>query len=537
MSTKKQNPKQNPKNKSTSSSNKNKPRVQIITTKKVEVKPTTVHRPRRFNPPPRSNVNTHRRGYSSKPNIRGTSKGSIVVSHKEFLYEQLGNRHFNMDNFIPINAGLLEVFPTLAPMTRSWERAKYHKVIIHYESLVGNSTTSQNIGEIMMGSVYEHAEVFDYNNKSKMLNLEGSISFPGNKSFSYNVLKQSKGILQGTEYILRNGDLPSDGSGVDYALYDPAYLIRATSNFPIPNDSTQPVVGNVFIEYVIELIQMKQPSSTEGDYRLFTAFNYDTASALTSTGNCFLSTAGFFPFNDTRNALIRLTINGTSKMGIYCAIADTYVCMLRWVLGYAGGTISMTEPSVLFDPNFEIGDNYELPGGYQLADWSYTSLTAGMPVVETASGLAAQRTTKNIDGSIRFLCYEHCINVRSPGLIILSTIIASSSAPVAESFFMFPINVGVSGWDATRRLPKSIEAKPKTNYTRSNLTQSNPAQSTIQSQKITVISDSKEEIKDDDLSTDTPAEFSSTHIDMSVEDYNDYMRWKRNESSSSRMQQ
>jgi len=190
---------------------------------------------------------------SKHPKFSSGSGDGVVIEHTEYVDQLMTSTTFNVSNAYAVNPGQGGTFRILANVASSWERFRVRSVRFKFETLLGNQSNNQQVGEIISYIEYDSHQSVP-TSKVQMLSEEYSLSTPGDEDQIITAVgTRRRGILgPSTEYQIRTGS-PSG----DILNYDPCYVVFAANGFPTANE----VAGNIFVEYTIELYQMKIPTS------------------------------------------------------------------------------------------------------------------------------------------------------------------------------------------------------------------------------------------------------------------------------------
>lgn len=184
----------------------------------------------------RAPIATTRRINYPSATVASTGRGSIIISHREFLCDVYGSVNFASTQY-SINPGISRTFPWLSRMANMYETYRIRMLQFRYQPVCGTTTTGTVMG------------VFDYDaldlppsNKAYFLS---SMNATRSSAWAPSVLPMNVAhIVQAQKYI-RSGII----TGTDLKTYDAAVLNLATSGC-----ASTAMIGELCVEYIVELI-------------------------------------------------------------------------------------------------------------------------------------------------------------------------------------------------------------------------------------------------------------------------------------------
>jgi len=164
---------------------------------------------------------------------------STVVTKTEYLGDIAGSSAF-VNTSYPINPGLPSSFPWLAPVASQYEEYKFRKLTYRYET--DSSSTYQ--GTVIMATDYDALDS-PFTNKQLALDYKGAVKDVTWKSNRLD-LDRSQANPFSKRYV-RSGSVTGDLKTYDVGLFQ----------IMTQGQSTTTTVGELFVDYVIELIGAK----------------------------------------------------------------------------------------------------------------------------------------------------------------------------------------------------------------------------------------------------------------------------------------
>ena len=227
------------------------------------------------------------------PSMHRTST-SIVVTHKEYLGEILGNTTFSVQNSFPLNPGLALTFPWLSGLAHQFQEYRIRGLIFHYVPTSGHAIASTNaaLGTVMLQTSYRASDSAPAS-KVEMLNEFWASEGSPSESFVHPVECDPKQNPFSTLYV-RTGSVPT---GDTLLMYDLGVTHVAVSG----QQASGNVLGDLWVSYDIELSKPVAASNTTVDIISATgAFTSPVVANLFSSGT---QTIKGWPFTASTNTI------------------------------------------------------------------------------------------------------------------------------------------------------------------------------------------------------------------------------------------
>lgn len=171
---------------------------------------------------------------------------TIIVRHKEFITEVIGNTSFNVQQQYPINPGLSTTFPWLAGIASQYSEYRIRGMVYHYVPTSGNTASGTNpaLGSVMLQTSYRANEVAPAS-KVEMLNEYWASEGKPSEAFCHPIECDPKENPFNVQYV-RGTAVPTGDSPL---LYDLGKTTLAVSG----QQATGNVLGDLWVTYEIEL--------------------------------------------------------------------------------------------------------------------------------------------------------------------------------------------------------------------------------------------------------------------------------------------
>lgn len=210
--------------------------------KKQNPPPTRV--PRRRNRPRNNgnNINyTTKTTYKQIPSTftsftQNSKVLTVNISHRELVTAVDGSVAFNLDSF-GVNPGRASVFPWLSGVALSFEEYRFRKLEFHYVNSCGTATT----GSVALAFCYD-PDNLDATSMTEVNNISPSVI---SSAYSPVCLKVPVNRLNQTLHYVRYAEEVDD-----LKEYDIGSLFVVTEG-----QAAAGIVGNVFVDYTVELIR------------------------------------------------------------------------------------------------------------------------------------------------------------------------------------------------------------------------------------------------------------------------------------------
>jgi len=171
---------------------------------------------------------------------------SVVISHKEFLFEVRSSTTFNVAASIALNPAVVFSFPWLSGIASQFQEYKFKGVVFHYVPTSGNAVSSTNnaLGSVMMQTSYRATDAAP-TSKVELLNEYWASEAVPSESFCHPIECDPKENPFNVQYT-RSGDVPSGDSRL---LYDLGTTHIAVSG----QQASNIVLGDIWVSYEVEL--------------------------------------------------------------------------------------------------------------------------------------------------------------------------------------------------------------------------------------------------------------------------------------------
>jgi len=176
---------------------------------------------------------------------------SIRVCRRECIAHINATTSFTNNTF-PLNPGLNDTFPWLAPLASNFEQFKFHGLVFQFKSTSSDaiaSTTNLGLGQVIMATDYNSNNA-PYQDELQMLGA----SFANSGKPSQDILHAIECAPNETQsklYNVRSGDVPT---GADIRLYDWGVFQIATDNMP----ANYTGLGQLWVTYDVEFFKPVQ---------------------------------------------------------------------------------------------------------------------------------------------------------------------------------------------------------------------------------------------------------------------------------------
>lgn len=201
--------------------------------------------------------------------IMHNDKVENVISRTEYIGDIVSSTlPFSAQTF-PINPGMDETFPWLAPMGNNYTQHRWRGLVFEIKTEASDYTNSVGLGYMAMATQYNSAAP-DFTDKKSMLNYENASSGKPSENLLHAVeCKKSDLVLD--ELYNRSGAIPSNS---DIRFYDIGELTVAVGGQSVSGV----VIGELWATYEIEFYAAKS-SSSAGVNVGFDAYNLGVATS------------------------------------------------------------------------------------------------------------------------------------------------------------------------------------------------------------------------------------------------------------------
>lgn len=194
------------------------------------------------------------------PTIVNTPDGHVTVRHKEYVADIVsGGTAFTLIQNLQLNPGLNPEnggpFPWLSGIAQHFQQYRFNGLVFEFRSTSGTNATTQALGEVLMSSNYNVADL-PPTNKQEMLSQVFAISRVPAADFEHPIECNPRQSVAGGLLYVRSGPIPV---GQDARFYDFAETNIATQG------QTSPVtLGELWVTYQVELYKPALPSVQSG---------------------------------------------------------------------------------------------------------------------------------------------------------------------------------------------------------------------------------------------------------------------------------
>jgi len=255
------------------------------------------------------------------PNMHKNGQ-SVVVRHKEFLYDVQSSTGFTVGLTLPLNPGLESSFPWLSNIAQQYQEYTWKGVIFEFVSTSGDVVASSNtaLGSVMMATQYKSTSAA-FVNKQQMLNEYFASDAKPSECFCHPIECNPAENPYNIQYV-RGGAVPS---GEDAKTYDLGTFYLATTGM----QASAVTIGELWVSYEVELRKPVLTGALELDQPIAIYYN-NTLGTVASTP--FGTTSDIQNFGDT----IGLTMTGTTIQWPIGALGTFFLS-----LNY-GGTVTVS---------------------------------------------------------------------------------------------------------------------------------------------------------------------------------------------------
>ena len=183
---------------------------------------------------------------NSKPMMRSSVDGRVIVAHSEYIQVVPSAQSFAIATF-PINPGISATFPWLSTVAKNFEEWVPRRIFFEFRSTCADqiTTTTAALGQVSMATQYNSLDA-NFANNVQLLNYENASSAkPSNNFRHYLQCKRSQTAVD--EMYIRTGAIPANA---DLRLYDLGKT--GVSSAGIPGTDGTPI-GQLWIHYEVEL--------------------------------------------------------------------------------------------------------------------------------------------------------------------------------------------------------------------------------------------------------------------------------------------
>lgn len=284
--------------------------------------------------------------------FEGMKNGNICVKHREYLFDIPGNPEYTVTR-IEGNPGLSGSFPWLCNLSVMFERYKFRKLHLVYETMKSTATN----GTVLLGVDYD-AQDDSPATKTAFMAFKSSVRSP--TWTEVKLILNPADINQFVkERYVRSTAHPS---GTDIKTYDFGNMYVGVQG---QADST--TIGEIYVEYEVELLTPKLDNSQLASMRSAYFYHDDVG------GTDFFS--GFT--RQTEGGGLDVNIVGSSPTKLVFERVGEYVLNFSTLVNKSGGaTFDRSDlDAVLNGTNLETSIPYfktVMPSGAEYTDCSWT---------------------------------------------------------------------------------------------------------------------------------------------------------------------
>lgn len=250
------------------------------------------------------------------PRFVRNNQDSMTISHSEMVDTVTGSGTFSARTY-PMQPGLASSFPWLSTQCNGWEKYKWKRLTIRYETRTGTNVP----GSVMLVADYDAADP-PPTSEVAASTYHGTVD-----DAPWKEMRLSMNMARSTELFLRSGPLAAN---LDIKTYDFANL------FVCSTDGTVVNWGKIFVDYEIELInaQVINALSNVGG----TIASGGTLTTDVPFGTAPVTTPGSFVVGAVGNVI---TLNNLTIGSEYQIFISIYGTGLTAITTNLGGTINL----------------------------------------------------------------------------------------------------------------------------------------------------------------------------------------------------
>jgi hypothetical protein len=250
---------------------KSKPRNQGSRPGKPKSKSSQTSRSMQKVQQPLTNGNISRK---SEPSQRMNQNGSVVIKHKEFVKDLIGQGvPFSLILQAGLNPGNQFLFPWLSAIASRYESYRFRKVIFHFNT----SCSTVTPGYIAITTDYNYGDpaVVD---KVHMMQYANTVKGPPWQNFSVALSKEN--LAKRKSYFVCDPMIAIGEGGLPSNTADPTLYFTGRSMVAVGGQDGQSIIGDLWVEYEVELMTPEIANAAE---LLFTGVKVDSNTAKGST--------------------------------------------------------------------------------------------------------------------------------------------------------------------------------------------------------------------------------------------------------------
>lgn len=270
----------------------------------------------------------------NSPAAMHSNRNSCIIRHREYITDILAPQNSaNFTNKVyPINPGLSESFPWLAPIASQYEQYMIKGMVFEFKSMTAdgvlNGTSSLMLGGIIMATDYNPLNG-GFENKQEMENTQYTTSCKISES-TYHAIECAPQLMPTKQLYVRSAEVPQNA---DRRLYDLGTFNIATYGLPA-GLAVGSGLGELWCTYEIELIK---PVSLHHGGKLIKSDKWYIPSVTNSDPLNSGSGAVLAP-----NSSLGTTINSLDQLIFPVGTKGSYIVTVCW----QGTSAAITFPTV-----------------------------------------------------------------------------------------------------------------------------------------------------------------------------------------------
>lgn len=176
--------------------------------------------------------------------------GALTIRHREYITDVTGSSTFQNTAYL-VNPTNPSLFPFLSQFACNFDEYEFKQIIIHYKSVTTDlSTSSQQLGTVIMVADYNAGSSDLFTNKVSMMQYDGAVSSRVCDNITFGIeCDPSKNAMGGILYTPPYGQTPP---GEDPKTYNLA-LFQIACNQTVATGQ----VGELWVDYTITLRKPK----------------------------------------------------------------------------------------------------------------------------------------------------------------------------------------------------------------------------------------------------------------------------------------
>lgn len=207
-----------------------------------------------------SNIDGGTEGATVSPVILGggDEEGSTVFTKRDYLCDvYVGADSSFYNSVFNINVGLASTFPWLSQLASNFTVYEMLQLVFEYVPVVSNSSTSGQMGTLMLACNYNAGED-GFASKTEMMEYSGSISRRPCDSVLCGIECDSRKFGGQRVHFVRGGAVPS---GQDIKTYDIGTFQVATSGINTTVFAPGSQLGSIYVNYKVKMMKPRMYDS------------------------------------------------------------------------------------------------------------------------------------------------------------------------------------------------------------------------------------------------------------------------------------